>query len=383
MNRVRWSRLDQGRERWPSRAAVKSISLVGLLVLATYASILLTLPDALTWSRAAAISIQLLLPAALASAVFLCIACRLYHRAGVAWFAAAMTMIGVQGFPMFVAPTGSAELSEPVMLWSAVGLGFALLVLVRVAEARHVEIAPVPLGVAFGVALVLFRGLGSLLPETFLLSATAVEYGSLVLLVLGTALATAVWRQSGLPAAARKPLTAAVVLWSVSGSLRALGLTGNAGWSVAGDPVCARDLRPGDVHGARSAVAGGPRRPRRRRPASSSSCSPCAPPRGKGVEQLHEVKGTIAGIASATDLIRHEDRLTRQHREHLAEMLAQETARLQRLVHAGPKHSTQAVDLDEILRPLLTSAQRSRASRSPGTRATSRWSRTPTSSPRS
>jgi signal transduction histidine kinase len=74
----------------------------------------------------------------------------------------------------------------------------------------------------------------------------------------------------------------------------------------------------------------------------------------QGVEQLHEVKGTIAGIASATDLIRHEERLTRQHREHLAEMLAQETARLQRLVHAGPRHSTQAVDLDEVLRPLLT-----------------------------
>ena len=41
----------------------------------------------------------------------------------------------------------------------------------------------------------------------------------------------------------------------------------------------------------------------------------------EGVEQLHEVKGTIAGIASATDLIRHEHRLSIQHRERLEEML--------------------------------------------------------------
>lgn len=331
---------------------MKSTGLVGLLVLATYASILLTLPDALTWSRAAAISIQLLLPAALASSVFLCIACRLYHRAGVAWFAAAMTMIGVQGFPMFVAPTGSARLSEPLMLWSAVGLGVALLVLVRVAEARHVEIAPVPLGVAFGVALVLFRGLGSLLPETFL-SPPAVEYGSVALLVVGAALAAAVWRQSGLPAAARKPLTAAVVLWSISGSLRALDLTNSAGWSalaiVCALATCvlvmstALELLWQAVRDDHDAVVQLQQQLRTLRANAR-----------QGVEQLHEVKGTIAGIASATDLIRHEERLTRQHREHLAEMLAQETARLQRLVHAGPKHSTQAVDLDEILQPLLT-----------------------------
>ncbi|WP_345526600.1 HAMP domain-containing sensor histidine kinase [Nocardioides endophyticus] len=332
---------------------MKSTCLVGLLVLAAYASILVTQPDGRTWSQAAAISIQLLLPTALACAVFLCIACRLYHRAGVAWFAAAMTMIGVQGFPMFVAPTGSAGLSEPVMLWCAVGLGFALIVLVRVAEARHVEIAPVPLGVGFGVALILFRGLGELLPGTFVPSTRAVEYGSLVLLVVGAALAAAVWRQSGLPASARKPLAAAVVLWSVSGSLRALELTGNAGWSVVAIgcalATCvlvmstALDLLWQAVRDDHDAVVELQQQLRALRASAR-----------EGVEQLHEVKGTIAGIASATDLIRHEDRLTRQHREHLAEMLAQETARLQRLVHAGPKHSTQLADLDEVLQPLLT-----------------------------
>jgi signal transduction histidine kinase len=340
-------------ERSARRATIKSTGLVGLLVLATYASILLTLPEALTWSRAAEISIQLLLPAALASSVFLCIACRLYHRAGVAWFAAAMTMIGVQGFPMFVAPTGSAGLSEPLMLWSAVGLGLALLALVRVAAARHVEIAPVPLGVAFGAALVLFRGLGSALPETFLAAPRAVEYGSLALLVVGAVLATVVWRQSGLPAAARKPLTAAVVLWSVSGSLRALDLTGSAGWSALAI-VCALATCVLVMSTALELLWQAVRDDHEAVVQLQKQLLTLRASARQGVEQLHEVKGTIAGIASATDLIRHEERLTRQHREHLAEMLAQETARLQRLVHAGPRHATEAVDLDEVLQPLLT-----------------------------
>ena len=75
----------------------------------------------------------------------------------------------------------------------------------------------------------------------------------------------------------------------------------------------------------------------------------------EGVEQLHEVKGTIAGIASATDLIRHEHRLSIQHRERLEEMLARETARLQRLVHADTNHASHSiVDLDEVIAPIVT-----------------------------
>jgi signal transduction histidine kinase len=66
------------------------------------------------------------------------------------------------------------------------------------------------------------------------------------------------------------------------------------------------------------------------------------------------VKGTIAGIASATDLIRYETRLSRQHRERLEELLATETARLQRLVHTQPPDTPPSpVDLDDVIRPLV------------------------------
>ena len=337
---------------WDDRAATKNAGLVVLMVLATYASILLTVPETRTWTQATAVAIQLLLPAALASAVFLCIACRLYHRAGVAWFAAAAVMIGVQGFPLLVAPASSAAMSAPVLTWSAIALGVAVGVLVWVARARRTVLDPVPLGIAFGIALVLVRGALELLPGSLTISSTQAEVGGLVLLVVGAALATMVWRQSCLPPRSRRQLAAAVVLWSVSGSLRGLELTDTAPWAgvaiACALTTCvlvmstALDLLGQAVRDDHDAVLH-----------LQQQLLTLRAKAREGVEQLHEVKGTIAGIASATDLIRHEGRLTRQHREHLAEMLAQETARLQRLVHKGPTSSTRVVDLDELVQPLL------------------------------
>ncbi|WP_345522444.1 sensor histidine kinase [Nocardioides conyzicola] len=322
---------------------------------ATYASIMLTGAGAgagaRTWSQAATAASQFLIPAALASAVFLCVACRIYHRTGVAWFAAAMTMVGTQGFPVIVTP-GTKGMSDPMLLWSAIALGAAMLLLVSIADAHQVTISPFPLGVGFGIALIVLREAEEALPGTLQLAAPAIRFGSAVLLLIGIVLAVAVWRQSCLPTSARRRLAPAVVLWSVAGVVGAMGLTDSAGWSViaivAALTTCvlvmstSLDLLWQAVRDDHDAVVELQHQLRTLRDHAR-----------EGVEQLHEVKGTIAGIASATDLIRHEDRLTRQHREYLAEMLAQETARLQRLVHAGPRQSTQTVDLDQILRPLL------------------------------
>ena len=338
---------------WEGRASARSTSLVVLMVVATYASILVTVPDTRTWPQVTAVSVQLLLPAALASAVFLCIACRLYHRAGVAWFAAAATMIGVQGFPMLVAPASAAEIPAPVLTWSAIALGIASVLLVRIAAARRVVIAPMPLGVGFGIALILVRGALEHVPGSLTVSARAAQSGSVILLVVGTALATVVWRQSCLPAGARKGLAGAVVLWSVPAPCAASSLTDTPAWSILAATCAlatcvlvmstALDLLSQAVRDDHEAVVH-----------LQQQLLTLRIQAREGVEQLHEVKGTIAGIASATDLIRHEERLTRQNREHLAEMLAQETARLQRLVHTGTKSSTRVVDLDDVLQPLLT-----------------------------
>jgi signal transduction histidine kinase len=337
-------------------AATRRTASVGLVVLATYVSIVVAAPTARAWDEATAVAIQLLLPAALASAVLLCIACRLYPRAGVAWYAAATTMVGVQGFPSLVVPSGSSGLAEPVMLWSAAALGAAMLVLVKFAAAPRVEVAPVSIGVGLGLALILLRGVGELVPGTLVVSTRTTAFGCALLVAVSAALAVAVWQHSALPSASRRLLAVAVVLWSASISLHGLTLTDTPAWSVVAIVgalfTCALvmstslELLWQALRDDREAVL-----------QLQQQMITLRARAKEGVEQLHEVKGTIAGIASATDLIRHEERLTPKHREHLAEMLAHETARLQRLVHAGPKHSMQVVDLDEILQPLLTSRE--------------------------
>ena len=87
-----------------------------------------------TWSEAAAVAIQLLLPGRARQ--------RGLPRASPAASTPApgspgsprpRRWSGSRASPSLVAPTGSAGLSEPVMLWSAVALGVAMLVLVRFA----------------------------------------------------------------------------------------------------------------------------------------------------------------------------------------------------------------------------------------------------------
>ncbi len=74
-------------------------------------------------------------------------------------------------------------------------------------------------------------------------------------------------------------------------------------------------------------------------------------------ERLHEVKGTIAGIASASKLIHRDPPIPVRRRAMLEEMLERESARLQRLLHGagqGPLHS---IAVDDVLRPLVVARQ--------------------------
>lgn len=69
-------------------------------------------------------------------------------------------------------------------------------------------------------------------------------------------------------------------------------------------------------------------------------------------ERLHEVRGTIAGIASASRLI-HREPIPASNRELLEEMLERESARLQRLVQGARRDPAHVLELDEVLRPLV------------------------------
>jgi signal transduction histidine kinase len=74
-------------------------------------------------------------------------------------------------------------------------------------------------------------------------------------------------------------------------------------------------------------------------------------------DRLHEVKATIAGIASASRLIHHDTLLPGPSRELLEEMLERESARLQRLVQGDAPGPIGVVHLDEALPSLVVARQ--------------------------
>ncbi|WP_028644884.1 sensor histidine kinase [Nocardioides sp. URHA0020] len=337
------------------------MALPAVAVAATYLSVLLTVPDSRTWAAAAALAGQLILPAALASAAFLCIACRLYPRDGVAWLAAAATLVGVQSLPLLADSTDSS-LRSPVALSSAVVVGILLLVTTRLARRYTLRASPVPVGVGIGLLLLLGRAgwsrwspsvpapdlpsgdsaLADLLPPVELA----------VLLLVSLVIGVLVTRTSTLPVGPRR-VSASVVLWSVGVGLSAAGWTTTPAWAVvailASTTTCvlfssaALDLLWVAVQDDQAAALRLQIQLRTLRAHARED-----------IEHLHEVKGSIAGIASASELIRHEARLSHQHRERLEEMLAVEAARLQRLIHTHATHApAELADLDDVVRPLV------------------------------
>jgi signal transduction histidine kinase len=80
---------------------------------------------------------------------------------------------------------------------------------------------------------------------------------------------------------------------------------------------------------------------------------------GKERELLHEVGSTLAGITSASRVMRDGQAVPAPRRERLESMLEAELDRLERLMHARVSGTTAPadceVDLDEVVEPLVTS----------------------------
>jgi signal transduction histidine kinase len=69
-------------------------------------------------------------------------------------------------------------------------------------------------------------------------------------------------------------------------------------------------------------------------------------------EKLHEIRSTLAGISTATDLL-HRSGISPARREQLHDMTAAELRRLQRLVTRRASGTTSPVELDEALQPIV------------------------------
>jgi signal transduction histidine kinase len=78
-------------------------------------------------------------------------------------------------------------------------------------------------------------------------------------------------------------------------------------------------------------------------------------------ERLHEITGTVAGIASASRLIHHGADISASRKSHLQRMLSSEISRLERLMGERPTEVAR-VDLDGVIWPLVV-AHRARGHR--------------------
>ena len=80
---------------------------------------------------------------------------------------------------------------------------------------------------------------------------------------------------------------------------------------------------------------------------------------GKERDLLHEVGATLAGITSASRVMRHGQEVPAQRRERLEAMLAAELDRLERLMHARVTGTLvlddTEIELDDVVEPLVTS----------------------------
>lgn len=74
-------------------------------------------------------------------------------------------------------------------------------------------------------------------------------------------------------------------------------------------------------------------------------------------ELLHEVGSTVAGIATASAIMREAPELSPQRRQRLEHMLRTELARLERLVFAPLPAAASSFLVDEVVEPLVTSHQ--------------------------
>jgi signal transduction histidine kinase len=72
-------------------------------------------------------------------------------------------------------------------------------------------------------------------------------------------------------------------------------------------------------------------------------------------ELLHEVGSTVAGITTASRVMRQGTRLTEERRERLEQMLDAELARLDRLMTSRQPGTAREIDVREIVEPLVTS----------------------------
>ncbi|GAB7006823.1 hypothetical protein JCM18899A_42960 [Nocardioides sp. AN3] len=295
-------------------------------------------------------------PAALVSAIACYAAWRINPRPGLAWTAFAVTLVGCQG--LMLAAVQLIQFPEPVGgLWVlAADLTVALVVLFAVTLGHLVTARPDPAasGFALGAVVSVLRlawldakpDLGDQLPTAFVTTVALVAF-----VVTGIFLL----RVQSLPPWARQRMALAIVL--IGGAHLALyvgdGTPAHVA-AVAGDTVGAVAL----VSTSLSLFFIEVEVDEHNRSTLNDELERAQ--RGIRVHraQFHEINSTVAGITSASRLLRSSGGITEQRRRLLEDMIFAELSRLERLMSRPTDASApRLVDLDETISTLILSQE--------------------------
>lgn len=334
--------------------------LVLALLLTPLLSVLQLAPDARSLPAAAGIKSLVTNAAALSAAVFVYLHWRLSGSRVSAWLVLVLTVGAVQGLALAGLAVARPALLEQQVGWLMVtttAVKASLVGVVLVSERYDISVDPIALGLAVGGGFSVVRYL-------LLEQAPGLETGHLSALVMGlmacglsAALAQAILGLSTPPAWVRTRLALATLLLGVSGAIGlprpdhgldstlalVSGMLGAAllcGTTLAmlRQSIWDEKSTVSDLHDRLARIEADVRVNRAR---------------------LHEIDSTVAGIASASRLIRATPSSTHtispQRRGALQDMMQTEVERLERLLSQHSVGDLRPVDLDEVIGHLVTS----------------------------
>lgn len=346
----RWTkelRHPDGAWGWGAAAAALAVVVVPQLVVQAI------VPEARSASSAAAAAGLVLHTAAIVSGIFMYLHHRLTRSDSTAWLAAGLIFVG--GFGLTVTGLDTvASADRPTtapLVVADVVVVLALLGMVRISERVALTVDPAAVGLVLAFLASTLAIAISRSASEYTLSRPATALLALPLVVAGTVVAVEVERLVTLPAWARNRFAAAIVALflgracmvtaaeQVQVHLASIALTTAAAALLLGTSLATLRLAINDDRTAITAL----------QDQLASTTAHAEADR----ERLHEVRGTIAGIASASRLIHHEPPLPGASREMLEEMLERESCRLQRLMDGTALSAPRLVAVDDVLRPLL------------------------------
>ncbi len=295
-------------------------------------------------------------PAALISALACYAAWRINPRPGLAWTSFALTLLGCQR--LLLAAVQLVRFPETTQgLWViAADLTVVLVILFAVTLGRHVQLRPDPAaaGFALGAVIAVLRliwldrspDLGHRLPPPLVCVAAVAAFLTTAVLLL---------RNRSIPRWARQRTALTILL--LGGAHLALYLGDNSPAhviAIAGDTLAAVLL----VSTSLSLFYLEVDRGERSRVRLSDELERAQQRIKAHRAMLHEINSMIAGIASASRLLRSTRGISEQRRALLDDMITAEFGRLERLM-APPEHGSKPslMALDETIRTLVVSQQ--------------------------